>query len=201
VLHRQRPDFSHDHPIHVTFRIRRGLPSLRRPRFHRAFRQALLQVANRHDTFRVVHYSVQKDHVHCLIEAEDKQALSNGMKSLGARFARTVNRVFERIGPVLDGRYHARVLKTPREVRKALAYVLLNARKHFQQRHGHAPPIRLDPCSSGVWFQGWKTGAWDPPAYRRETGFPLTWLLSRGWRRCGLVDPGEVPGSLAGGST
>ena len=95
---------------------------------------------------------------------------------------------------MLDGRYHARVLQTPKEVRKALAYVLLNARKHFRQQRGHPPPARLDPCSSGVWFQGWKTGAHPRPRYRRETGVPFTWLLSRGWRRHGLIDPGEVPG-------
>ena len=194
VLHRERPDLSQDHPVHVTFRIRRGLPSLRRPRFQRAFRQALVQVTARRGDFRVVHYSVQRDHVHCLIEAEGKQALSNGMKSLGARFARTVNRVFERTGPVLDGRYHARVLKTPGEVRKALAYVLLNARKHYAQAHGHPPPVRLDRFSSGVWFQGWRSGAWERPNYSRETGVPFTWLLSRGWRRCGLIDPAEIPG-------
>jgi REP element-mobilizing transposase RayT len=63
----------------------------------------LLQVANRHDSFRVVHYSVQSDHVHCLIEAEHKQALSNGMKSHGARFARAVTRVFERTGRCWTG--------------------------------------------------------------------------------------------------
>ncbi len=194
VLHRERPDFSHDHPLHVTFRIKPGLPSLRLPRFQRAFRQTLTQVTAARSGFRVVHYSVQRDHVHCLIEAEGKRELSNGMKALGARFARAVNRVFGRSGAVLDGRYHARLLKTPREVRKALAYVLLNARKHFQQRHQRTPTVRLDACSSGVWFQGWKSGPYPRPNYVRETGLPFTWLLSRGWRRHGLIDPAEVPG-------
>ncbi len=194
VLHRVRPDLSHDHPLHVTLRIRPGLPLLRRPRFLRAFRQTLAQVTDQRADFRVVHYSVQRDHVHCLVEADGKRALGNGMKALGARFARAVNRIFERSGPVLDGRYHARVLKTPREVRKALAYVLLNARKHFAQRSRRVPPVRLDVASSGVWFQGWKPGPYPRPRYSRETGIPLTWLLSRGWRRHGLIDPREVPG-------
>lgn len=194
ALHRARPDFSQDHPLHVTFRVKPGLPSLRRPRFQRALRRTLADVTAQRPGFRVVHYSVQQDHVHCLVEAEGKRELSNGMKALGARFARTVNRIFQRSGAVLDGRYHARVLKTPKEVRKALAYVLLNSRKHFAQRHGRVPPVRLDPCSSGVWFQGWQTGAHPPPRYPRETGIPFTWLLSRGWRRCGRIDPAEVPG-------
>jgi hypothetical protein len=113
-----------------------------------------------------------------------------------------VNRVFTRSGPVLDGRFHHRVLRTPREVRNALAYVLLNARRHFAKRTGdRRPPVRLDAASSARWFDGWK------PAWRAllgprggEQGAPRdvaaahTWLLRVGWRRHGLVDPSEVPG-------
>ena len=73
-----------------------------------------------------------------------------------ARLARAANRVFGRSGPVLDGRYHARVLRTPSEVRNALAYVLLNVRKHFRQRRGIAPPVQMDEASSGRWFDGWR---------------------------------------------
>jgi hypothetical protein len=100
---------------------------------------------------------------------------------------------------VLHGRYHLRILRTPREVRRALAYVLLNARKHWRGRHGASPPERLDMASSGRWFDGWRRvpgsresppGLPEPP----EVAKPRTWLLSVGWRRHGLVDPAEVPG-------
>ena len=80
--------------------------------------------------FRLVHYSIQANHVHLIVEAESATALGCGMKSLAARFARAVNRALGRNGPVLVDRYHLHTLKTPREVRRALAYVLLNARKH-----------------------------------------------------------------------
>ena len=144
----------------------------------------------------MVHYSIQRDHVHLIVEAAGKGALGDGMKSIGARLARAVNRVFARSGPVLDGRYHVRVLETPREVRNALAYVLLNARKHWRQRRGASPPVKLDEASSGRWFSGWKRAPRGPTNAKeeREVAAPRTWLLKKGWRRHGLVDPGETPG-------
>ncbi len=142
-----------------------------------------------------MHYSVQRDHIHLLVESAGKQALGRGMKAVGARLARAANRVFSRRGPILDGRYHVRALATPREVRNALAYVLLNARKYWKQRHGHAPPLRLDEASSARWFDGWAGDA--PPvgsAAPPETARPRTWLLSTGWRRHRRIDLAEVPG-------
>ena len=156
VLHRTRGNVPGDCPVHVTVRVRRGIPSLRQRRFVSAFKRSLSEGCARRG-FRVVHYSIQSNHLHFLIEAQGKEALGRGMKSLSARIGRCVNRVFERSGSVLNGRYHRRILKTPREVRHALAYVLLNARHHFHQRHRRPPPgVRLDPASSSPWFDGWK---------------------------------------------
>ena len=78
------------------------------------------------------------------------------MKSLGARFARCVNRVYRRTGRVLATRFHHVAKRTPTEVRNALAYVLLNARKHYRERRGRKPPGVLAGASSGLWFDGWK---------------------------------------------
>ena len=134
-----------------------------------------------------------------IVEAKDKEALANGMKSVGARLARAVNRVCGRSGPVLDGRYHHRLLRTPREVRRALAYVLLNARRHAAKRRrvSRASADPLDPASSARWFDGWRRSAAN--RLPESTGEPevaraRTWLLRVGWRRHGLVDPSEVPG-------
>ena len=165
----------------------------------REFRRSL-RVACERGEFRVVHYSVQRDHVHLIVEAAGKQALGRGMKSIAARLARAANRVFHRSGPVLHGRYHLHVLRTPLEVRRALAYVLLNARRHWRKQNGVAPPLQLDAASSARWFNGWKRAASvsremtrpraDPP----EVAPAHTWLLTIGWRQRGLVDPAEVPG-------
>ncbi|HZO08878.1 MAG TPA: transposase [Myxococcota bacterium] len=182
----------------MTLRLRRNLPSLRSRRFVGELRR-FLRPARERRGFRLVHYSVQVDHIHLIVEAASSRDLACGMKSIAARIARGVNRVFSRRGPVVADRYHRRVLRTPREVRSALAYVLLNVRKHWRQRFRVAPPVRIDEASSGRWFDGWRLAPAnreppESPERGREVAPPRTWLLRAGWRRHGLIDPDEVPG-------
>lgn len=151
VHHVKRPTVPGRCPTHVTLRVRREVPSLRSRRFIGEFRATLRQACERGE-FRVCHYSIQRDHLHLIVEAAGREALGRGMKSVAARLARAVNRVFGRTGRVLFGRYHLQILRSPRQVRNALAYVLLNARKHWRQRNGVAPPVRLDAASSGAWL-------------------------------------------------
>ena len=96
----------------------------------------------------MVEYSIQHNHLHLIVEAESREALSRGMISICARFARAGNRVFRRVGQVIAGRYHVQLLTSPTQVRNALRYLLLNVRKHFKQRHGQAPPAKIDAASS-----------------------------------------------------
>jgi putative transposase len=194
VYHVRRDALPRSCPAHVTVRVRQGLPSLRQSAFVKEMRRSFAAACERGD-FRLAQFSIQRDHLHLLVEAADGRALGRGMKSIAARVARAVNRVFRRVGPVLLGRYHVRALRTPREVRNALAYVLLNARKHWAKRHGAAPPVRLDAASSSAWFDGWSRRL--QPSCAREPAPVVaahTWLLGVGWRRHGLVDPAEVPG-------
>jgi REP element-mobilizing transposase RayT len=102
--------------------VRRGIPSLRSRRFLRELRTSLRDACERQG-FRVVHYSVQHDHLHLLVESAGKEALGRGMKAISARVARAVQRTFGLAGAILHGRYHLRILRTPPEVRSALAYV------------------------------------------------------------------------------
>ena len=129
IRHRSRERFTVLLPCHVTLRVRSDVPSLRTVRLVREVEGSFAQVCER-GSFRVVHYSLQGNHAHLVVEANNREALGRGMKSIASRLAKAVNRVFKRSGPVLADRYHVHVLRTPREVRNALAYVLLNARKH-----------------------------------------------------------------------
>ena len=195
IVHHVKRSKIPDGPVHVTLRVREEVPSLRSKRFVREFRRSLGQACER-DGFRVVHYSLQRNHVHLIVEAAEKDALGRGMKAIASRLARAANRVFGRSGSVLAGRYHLRVLKTPREVRNAIAYVLLNARKHWRQRWGHAPPVKIDAASSGRCFDGWRVDALadeESPGLR-EVAMARSRLLSTGWRKWGLIDPAEMPG-------
>ena len=156
IRHRSRSAFSHRLPCHVTLKVREGIPSLRTVRLVHELERSFAASSERND-FWLVHYSIQGNHAHLIVEAEGRDALARGMKSLGARIARAVNRIFRRIGPVLaDRRYHLHVLRTPREVRNALAYVLLNARRHAAAAgRTLSRAFRIDPASSGRWFDGW----------------------------------------------
>ena len=87
-----------EYPAHVTLRVLKGIPSLRTRSFVREFQASLAKACSR-SGFRVVHYAIQTNHVHLIVEAIGKRALASGMKSIGARFARAVNRIFERSGP------------------------------------------------------------------------------------------------------
>ncbi len=188
-------------PGHVTLRVRPDVPSLRTVPIVHEIESTFAAGCNR-PGFRLVHYSLQDTHAHLIVEAHDPAALGRGMKAIGARLARAVNRIAGRRGPVLVERYHHRVLATPREVRAALRYVLLNARRHAAKLGAVlAGPVRLDPASSARWFDGWKWSRalesdgkseprGDPPAVAR----PRLWLLTVGWRRHGLLDPADVPG-------
>jgi putative transposase len=132
-----------------------------------------------------VHFSVQRDHVHLIVEASDATALSRGMRGLAIRCALGVNRALGRCGALWSDRYHALALSTPRMVRNALVYVLANARKHLAF-------VGIDPCSSARWFDGFAdarpASPGDPP-----TRLPRTWLLRLGWRRHGLIARDEGP--------
>ena len=188
--HVARPVHNARHPVHVTIRAVRHLPSLRSIATFTALAAALARTSGRR--FRLTHFSVQTDHLHLIVEAASREALIRGLQGLAGRTARAVNGAWQRTGKVWRGRYHARPLTTPSEVRNALVYVLLNFRKHLR-----APP-GVDPRSSGPWFDGWSA---PPPA--RAALPPVvparTWLGAIGWRRAGgSIDPAEMPAASAG---
>ena len=167
----------------VTLRAAADVPSLRSIALFGAVRAAIASVAS--NRFRVLHFSVQQDHVQAIVEADGHAELTCGIRSLTIRLALAIKRV-ARIGKVWGDRYHARALTTPREVRHAIAYVLLNFRTHLR-----APP-GVDPRSSSPWFDGWARPP-APPRHPRPTAAPRTWLASAGWRPHGSIHFDEGP--------
>jgi REP element-mobilizing transposase RayT len=171
----------------------KGLPSFRADRLHRLVREAIR--ATKREGFRIVHYSVQADHVHLLVEADDPVALTNGMRSFSVRVAMRVNRrILRRTrGHVWADRHHRRELTTPSEVRNVLVYVLNNHLKH-----GEVDVGLIDPCSSAPWFDGWMHRREPRPPAPPASLPPSTWLLERGWATAGLgyLNVGEVPRAL-----
>lgn len=195
--HRRRAIFGRTTPCHVTLKVRTGLPSLRSARFVRAFEASMHRGCDR-GFFRVAHWSVQRNHLHLVVEASSTRDLGNGMKSIALRVVRAAQRAFGlgRRGAVLRDRSNVRMLHSPREVRRALAYVLLNARRHAAQRGIALDRVaaRVDPASSGRWFDGWKGRPVVETSGGPAVARPRSWLLAVGWRRAGLIDLAEIPG-------
>lgn len=201
VSHGARARVSRHVPLHVTLRLVAGLPNLRSRRAFRVVREAL--GAARAGKARACQYSVQSNHLHLVMEASDKAALSRGMQGLSIRLAKRLNRLFRRRGRVFADRFHVRSLKTPLEVRRALAYVLNNYRRHADARGPFLPLSFRDPCSSAAWFDGWDPEWIHPPPDRRALHDQLpqlepgivsarSFLLRRAWRRHGLLRPFDV---------
>jgi hypothetical protein len=158
---------------------------LREGRLFAVARRALASAST--SRFRLLHFSVQRDHLHLIVEADAPLQLARGIQGLTIRVAKAINRALGRHGSVFADRYHARTLVTPREVRNALVYVLNNWKKHV----GHA--IGLDERSSARWFDGW-VAAIPPPPVPSPVARARTWLARVGWRRHGPIDVDEAPG-------
>jgi REP element-mobilizing transposase RayT len=185
VSHRARPALAARHPLHVTIRVRAGLPNLRHSGTRRVIEDALRRGADRFG-WRLVHYSIQTTHMHFIAEARNGLALSRGVQGLTVRLARALNKAWSRRGAVFADRYHARALRTPREVRCALLYVLHNARRHGLRIEG------IDTCSSGAWFDGWTVRV-AVPTRTPVVASARTWLLRVGWQRHGRIGVDERP--------
>jgi REP element-mobilizing transposase RayT len=144
VAHKTRPLLKRRLPVHVTTRLRRDVCQLRTVPCHRLLRR-VFQTASARDGFRVVHFSLQGNHVHFLVEADDARALTLGMQGLNIRMARALNRLMCRKGRVFFDRYHAVILQTPRQTAHALHYVLHNRQHHAPDRY---PPMWRDPFAT-----------------------------------------------------
>lgn len=192
VEHRNRTH-AYDKPSHVTLRLADDIRSIRENGIYLVIEDAIRAGCDRFG-FRVIEFSAQATHLHLIVEADTRVALSRGMQGLIIRSARAINRHLGRTGKVFPDRFHARVLGTPTEVRNAILYVLGNAKHRAKDRGASWPRRLVDPYSSATWFTGWS----EPIESKRLPGpppttTPETWLLLKGWRKLGLLSPSESP--------
>jgi putative transposase len=220
VPHVERESFKPSEPVHVTLRVERDVGRLRTRSRYQAIRAATITVL-KHEDFRIVHLTIQGTHIHMLVEAQGRASLAKGMKAFEISAAKHLNAAASnagswwersklrregkplpkrRLGSVFADRYHSTVIRTPKQARHELAYVLNNWRKHREDRANGSRAWHIDPFATGWLFQGWKERADEPFAWKlRETyepmpvWWPKTWLLSEGWRRHGLISTHEVP--------
>ena len=181
VPHAARDEVRPYHPVHVTLRVAEHVWNLRSERSYRII-DAALRAARRRPEFRVVHFSIQGNHVHLIVEANGTRAFALGVRALSIRLARGLNAMMGRSGPVFSDRYHAHVLRTPAEVRNAIRYVLGNFESHAERRG--------EPRSTKGWVDPFSSAAMKTPREAQGSLFvePATceagtWLLRRGPER------------------
>jgi len=209
--HRERPELKARHPVHIVLRVIPAVGNLRRRFTYKAIREATLTTARREDV-RIVHLSIQRTHLHLIVEADDKNALASGMQGFQISAAKHLNAAISRDKPgprrrgtVFPDRYHAEIITNPRQARHTLIYVMMNWRKHEEDRVEPMRSWTIDWFSSAVYFPGWaeygdEAFLWQGP----ETYDPLvvyqprTWLLREGWKKCGAtISYREVPSANA----
>ncbi len=189
VGHDTRSVLPHYVPVHVTLRVDRKL-RLRSAGLYRAIVRSIARAQGRFG-MHVLHWSVQSGHLHMIVEATHRRSLSRGMQGLSIRMSKALNKALRRRrGTVFTDRYHVEQLRTPRQVRHAMAYVLNNRRRHLCKLGRAQPaPTWVDPYGSGE-LAGHVFRATGPPPCAE----PRTWLARTGWKRYGLVRTDEVPG-------
>jgi REP element-mobilizing transposase RayT len=207
--HDARPEFKSYHPLHVVMRVVPAVGSLRRRTMYKALREASITAA-RSEWFRIVHVSLQRNHVHMLVEAENKAALARGMQGFQISAAKNINAALgegehRRRGKVFADRYHLEVITSPTQARNSIAYVLSNWRHHKEDQNGLPRTWLADPFSSAISFPDWQElegqpwmwpirENYDPIFVRR----PQSWLLREGWKRGGgPISARVVPGPPA----
>ena len=168
--HRSRAPISRRSPVHVTMRVAPSVYSLRSKRSLRVIDASLRAGAERFGVL-VVQASVQGNHIHFLVEADDAATLGRAMRGLAIRMARGLNRMMGRSGgQVFAERYHARLLATPTEVRNAIHYLRHNHRHHLGERAALLPVSFVEPYTSDALLAG-------------VLPLPTLWVLRIGWRR------------------
>lgn len=188
--------------LHVVLRARPEIGSLRRPMIYNAFREATVWAARR-GRIRIVQLTLQRTHVHLLVEADSKELLAKGLLGFQVAVARNVNRVLgiagaRRRGKVFADRYHLVVITSPTQARRVLAYVMNNWRRHAEDR-AERRTWMTDVYSSGRSFTGWRELAWqrvtpEVPSFGALVVVePRSWLLRDGWKLAGEISAYDVP--------
>ena len=169
VPHSPRPSVALSEGVHVTIKLLGDIPSLRQEHVIKVIEDCFRKIKFRFD-LALTAYTVMSNHIHLLVCVPNNEALRRGMQGLNIRLARAINRLFNRKGKVFADRFHARAVRGMNAVRKALRYVVQNARKHGVP----IPAGQWDRYSSGHYRHDHETKPEDLPILHGGTSFLLT---------------------------
>lgn len=173
--------------MHVTARCRHGLPSFRQQRVGKIVLRQLNRLND--ESFQIVHFSIQTNHVHLVVEARDRATITRKMAGFMISFAKLLNsRVLGRSkGKVWSDRYYRRDIEGGGDMNRVLRYVFGNAKRHGLIA---AEALVFDPYSTAWTFDGWKQQVPLPRGgehWPRPT--PRTRILAKDWIAWGGLLP------------
>ncbi len=132
VDHKKREIITSSQPVHINIKMNipvkseTGLLALEK------------SIANSRRYFHILHYSLQWNHIHLIIEAADNKALFSGMRSFTNTFVKVMGK-----GSIQKERYHLHPLKSMKETKNAFRYVIFN-----EVHHSKKTSMRADLFSS-----------------------------------------------------
>ena len=150
VRHAKREHIEGPSICHVTLCIESGIPNLRKPAIFRVI-EGVFRSKKRCKSFQLVHFSVQRNHFHLVVEVDSNEDLATGMQGLKVSLARQLNTHLGRSGSFFADRYHAVLVKKVLQTKNVMRYVFTNAKKHGIT----IPEGELDPYTSAHYFRGW----------------------------------------------
>lgn len=83
---------------------------------------------------KIIHYTLEYNHIHLLVEAASNRVLHSGMQAFGISLAKGINRFKRLKGTVYKHRYHYRQISSPRDLKNVLHYIFHNGIKHKRTR-------------------------------------------------------------------
>src|SRR5258706_3389117 len=88
--HEVRPEVRSSHALHVVMRVVPEVGSMRRRSMYKAMRDASIVAALR-ERFRIVHVSIQRTHIHMLVQAKTKEPLARWLQGFQTSPATNIN--------------------------------------------------------------------------------------------------------------
>jgi REP element-mobilizing transposase RayT len=128
VAHSTRERVTRHLPLHINFKLALEKGTLRNKTVLKFLAKAIAKA--RAKDLRIIQFSLQHNHVHLIVEANNNQTLSKGMRALIISLVMRLNFHWKKSGQRLKQRYHLHVLRTRREVQHACHYVRHNVIKH-----------------------------------------------------------------------
>lgn len=128
IRHIRRERLGKPSALHLTIKVRENKADIQNKKILKALHHAIKRA--RLQRLKVIHYTLEYNHAHLVVEAADNRILHKGMQAFGISLAKAINKMKQAKGTVYKHRYHFRKLRSRREVKNALQYVWGNGIKH-----------------------------------------------------------------------